>query len=126
MRRVLLVAVLLLAPIVSLASEQWSTKDLWLLYLAEVAMAIDHQQTRSFTQERLPNGEYRWHEMNPLLGKHPSAGRINTHFAVAMLAVPVVAYYLHGDDRTAFLSIILAVEAVNVARNYWIGVRFSW
>lgn len=126
MRKILLAAVLLLAPVVALAGEQWSTKDLWLLYLAEIAMAIDHQQTRSFTKERLPNGEYRWHELNPLLGRHPSAGRINTHFAVAMVAVPLVAYYLHGDDRTTFLSIILAFEAVNVTRNYWLGVRFSW
>lgn len=126
MKSVLLTAVLLLAPLAALAGGQWTDKDLVLLYIAEVAMAIDRQQTLAFTRERLPDGSLRWHEANPLLGRHPSAGRINTHFAVAMVAVPLIAYSLGGGDRTMFLSVVAGIGVVNVARNYWIGVRFSW
>lgn len=123
MSRLLFLAVLLL-PLP--AQAQWSQRNLLMLSVAEAAMLVDYKQTRAFTQERRPDGSYRWHERNFLLGEHPSAGRVNTHFALALLVVPLIAHQMNERDRHLFLSVFATLELFNVGRNYGLGVRFAW
>ena len=125
MKRLLLIAALLL-PLSAQAQAEWSQRSLLMLSVAEAALLIDYKQTSAFTQERRPDGSYRWHERNLLLGEHPSAGRVNTHFALALLVVPLIAHQMNERDRHLFLSVFATLELFNVGRNYGLGVHFVW
>ena len=95
------------------------------LVASESLLALDWAQTRYISTH--PDT---YQELNPLLGSHPSIGRVNTHFAGAMLADWAIGDWLRdefGDDsRKTWLIAVSVVEGSVVAHNYRIGVRFNF
>jgi len=64
-----------------------------------------------------------YYEHNPLLGSHPSIGRVNVHFAT------VIAGYLWATSSSGFCNRtcatgVVVLEGTNVLRNFSIGIRF--
>jgi hypothetical protein len=119
----LLIAVLfLLASAPSLAdTREWTTEEQVWGTTAGVLLLSDWATTRDMTHRYAEN----YREINPLLGAHPSAARVNLHF---LIAIPVV--YLLADQmpehRKEILQAVSAVELFTVGNNLRIGLRFRF
>jgi len=67
-----------------------------------------------------------YYETNPILGKHPSKGNVNTYFACSMLLNYLLADFLPSDARTFWLGLNIFVSAIMVENNYSIGLRMNF
>jgi hypothetical protein len=83
---------------------------------------MDAGQTRGLAR----NGWQWLHEANPILGPHPSVGRVNVYTAVAGLTVLGVAALLPARVRPWYLCAAFVIEAVTVARNAQAGVAIRF
>jgi len=124
--KLLLVALLFFPASLFAQGQEWTRLDKSLLITYQVARFIDWRQTLSIAEERRPDGSFRWREINPLLGDHPSAGRVNSHYVITALAVPLIAHYLPPSYRRAFLTGAVVVEVGYVAHNFNLGISMRW
>jgi len=125
--KALLLCLILLLPAALRAEEKvWSTTELSLLAAYQVARFVDWRQTLNIAEQRNPDGSYAWHETNPLLGRHPSVGRVNTHYAISAIGVAALAHYLPNRYRKPFLTGAVVFEVAIVARNYNLGIAMRW
>ncbi|HEY7193009.1 MAG TPA: hypothetical protein VH439_04645 [Gemmatimonadales bacterium] len=100
----------------------WSARDRALAAGFTVALLIDAAQTR-----RLARGGWRdFDESNPILGRHPSEGRVNTYTAVAGLTVLGVAAVAPKRVRPWVLGAALAVEvyALGAMSRSGVAIKF--
>jgi hypothetical protein len=89
----------------------WSPRDIALASGFTAALLIDAAQTR-----RLAAGGWRdFHESNPILGKRPSVGQVNTYTAVVGVTVLGVAAVVPKRARPWVLGAALLVEACTLA-----------
>ena len=111
----------------------WSREDTY----REMAYLMAHGADWSQTQYIQGHPKYR--ELNPILGAHPSRGRVNNYFLAAGLLHPLISYsipsiveYFGGSPETAqdvrkwWQLGSAAFEAGVVGRNAHMGIGFSW
>lgn len=91
-----------------------------LLAAALTLTAADWAQTRQI--QRYP-GAY---ELNPLLGRLPSAGQVNRYFAICAVSTVALSYTLPPRYSERFLKGMIIVEGLTVARNHYIGLRVQF
>lgn len=84
---------------------------------------LDARQTRWWLQQSPGNLEW-----NPILGRRPSALRLNALAAAVTVAHAGVAYALPRPWRNIWQYTFLAVEAVTVQENISLsgGLRLAW
>lgn len=68
----------------------------------------------------------KWHERNPVLGDHPSRGRVNVWFAGTALLHPVISYVLPKPYREAWQYGTIGVEVWCVGGNAKLGVGMGF
>lgn len=112
--------ILLLLFVPSLAFAQWTNEERAWLAASSAALAADWAQTRYIAQH-----PQQFHELNPVLGLHPSVGRVNNYFLGALVGNYLVADYLSGQRRNWLVGVTV-LEGVVVARNMGLGVRMSF
>ena len=78
---------------------------------------VDWAQTR-----HIADNPDRFHETNPIMGRHPSIGRVDRHFATSMLVGAVVLDALPSEYRDYALKAGLVLEVLVVSNNARIGV----
>jgi hypothetical protein len=126
LRSILLAAAIAAVPTAARAGEwrearQWDTQD----SLREGAMltllVFDWAQTRTIAAHPA-----RWNEMNPILGSHPSAARVDAWFAASAVLHVVAAYALPPRWRTPFQLVSIQAEGLVVSRNVAIGIHGTW
>jgi hypothetical protein len=100
-------------------ARSWSVPYLAIAGAFTVALWIDAAQTR----EALGRG---YTELNPVLGPHPSAGRVNTYTAVAGLTVLGTAAAAPPRLRPWLLGAALAVETLAIAGNVHAGIAMKF
>jgi hypothetical protein len=103
------------------AGEPWSTSERVLGTAALAALAIDWGQTRYIAKN--PQS---FHETNPILGRHPSVGRVDAYFAGAIIGTALLADALPSKWRGPFLAGVVVVELHYVNRNAALGIRVSF
>lgn len=91
------------------------------LALALTLQTADWAQTRTIARDPM-----HWSEMNPVLGRHPSIGRVNTYFLAATAAQVGLHYALPQPWRQYHAYAWIAVEGGFVAHNAMLGVRMSF
>ncbi len=97
------------------------TVDDWKREAAFAALTVmDWQQTHDIARHP---GMF---ELNPLLGRHPSAGRIDRYFAASLLAHVALARILAPQYRVTFQRATIVAEAVVVGRNTYLGLRVQF
>ena len=117
MKKFILIILLTLLPITANAFDEWTDKD-ELRQRAYMALhLIDWMQTSKMASDDM------YFETNPLLGRHPSTGKINTYFAATLVFNYVVARTLQTKYRNTWQSFWLGVKTTYVGHNYQIGVR---
>ena len=104
------------------ARVSWRASDVALAGAFAVALAIDAAQTRGLAQR----GWQSYSETNPILGPHPSVGRVNTYTAVAAVTVLGVASVVPRRVRPWLLAAALAVETFTIAGNARHGVALKF
>ena len=88
----------------------WSATDIGLAGGFLALLWVDAAQTRSIARQ----GWKGFYEVNPILGRQPSVGQINTYTAAAAVATLGVAAILPQRARRWFLAGAVAVEASTV------------
>jgi hypothetical protein len=122
-----ILAFLLFGPLSAFADD-WTLPQYSLGAVALAATVVDYGQTRWIAEnchEPIRKGCYG--EVNPILGRHPSIGKVNAYFAI----VPATQYLiadglLSGTRRTAFLGVIAGLEIAVTAHNAKVGYRMSF
>jgi len=88
---------------------------------ATAAFLADWRQTQVIAKH--PS---EWHELNPILGEHPTIGQVNRHFLWNGLLISGVAYCLPSTWRKGYLITVTAVEVSFARHNYNLGIRFGF
>jgi len=118
MRKLILATLLALS--LPVGAEEWTTTQKWLLAGAMSLHVVDWAQTRTIALN--PD---KYYERNPFLGRHPSVGRVNTHFAIGLVGLPLLAHYV-PSIRNYVLWSWGALELAAVSNNYYIGIRATF
>ena len=119
MKRVLWIAVLVV--LVGCGPRTWTQAD----SAREAAYLALHVVDWGQTLEIADNpGQY--HERNPVLGDHPSRGRVNAWFAGTALLHPVVSYLLPDDLRPYWQYGTIGLEMYCVGNNVSLGIGMGF
>jgi hypothetical protein len=116
-------AVALLAPFgtAQAADDEWTMEERTTFAMSSVLLVADWAQTRQIAR----NADL-YQETNPILGAHPSMGRVNTYFAAALALNYVIGNSLASGWRRAWFVGVGGVEASVVQRNLSIGLKLSF
>ena len=123
MKKILIPLILLFLcfPKSVIAADEWTTGDTYREVTAFVLRSIDWKTTLDIA--RRPQ---EFSELNPLLGHHPSEGKVNTYFLITSLIHPVISYYLPKDYRIAFQYISIGVSGTAGLTNLWSGLQIKY
>jgi len=116
---------LLVAIIVALSSATASAEDV--PYLPEIALALtiaDWGQTLDISEKCQKDFNY-W-ESNPILGRCPSRGKVNTYFAITTAAAYAFAKYGPEEYRGVFTVLWTSLEIAVVGHNAYIGYKVKF
>lgn len=103
------------------AAEDWTTGDTIAQVVTMGLIAIDWRQSRQIA--RNPD---RYAESNPVLGEHPSMGRVNTYFALFEIGHLWLARTVpHGVGRDAVQYAFGGAELVAVVGNHSVGLSYA-
>ena len=104
-------------------NSNWNAIDTGLAIAGTLALAADWAQTKEFTQKR---DKYNAEEMNPILGKKPTAKQVDQYFATAAIA-NLAGMYLIKDPATRRIaeSAVIGIELGTVQENKRRGVKVS-
>jgi len=104
-------------------------------------LLLDWGQTRTIAMERtqgytwsnpdgsggtIYGGKPKYTEINPILGDHPSVGRVNRYFAASLVINNAVYFLLPEKWRNYYALGVGTIEAGFVLHNNFAGVRISW
>ena len=92
------------------ARVSWTPTHTALASAFAVTLMIDAAQTRELARQ----GWHGFREANPLLGEHPSVGRVNSYTALAGVSVLGAAALAPPRVRTWLLAAALAVQVVTI------------
>lgn len=100
--------------------KQWTKQDTYRHATLTGLMVIDWQQTREIAE----NPDKYW-EINPLVGKHPSVGKVDRYFVSSWLIKTGVAWAF-PKYRTKWQWFCIGVSASLVGHNFRIGLKGEW
>ena len=122
MKKLILAAALTFFSFTASASwDDWDSTDKALGATALTLTAVDMLQTVYISK----NGD-RFHETNPILGEHPSTGKVYGYFAASAVAGYLIMDSLPPNWRKAFAGGAILLEANMVTRNYQLGIKMSF
>lgn len=112
-----MLAVSALLIISTSAYAAWSRPDTYREIASESLLFIDYSQTYN-----IANTPDRFYEHNPILGRHPSIGRVNLYFISSMILHPIISYILPSKVRPYFQYITIGIETSCIANNMRVGI----
>jgi len=80
---------------------------------------VDWKQTRTVAKN-----PHKYHETNPIMGKHPSVGRVDTYMGAWVILHPVITHVLPEKHRKVWQYISIGVTGGAVVNNICVGVEF--
>lgn len=120
-KKILVTALVLFSTITLADNRAWTGEEKAWLGTAAAFTVADWATTRDLSR-RYREGYY---ENNPVLGKHPSTGRVDLYFVSAGLIGYAIADNL-DQNRKTFLQAWTAVEIFYVNRNLNIGLKMKF
>lgn len=124
MRKRLIFSLILLLTLPNLAfawKDDWTKADTTREVAWQVLNAVDWAQTLEIARQ-----PEKYHERNPILGKHPSVGEVNTYMGISAVAHVGISYLLPKKYRMYWQYITIGVSGTCMVSNFNIGlgVRF--
>lgn len=117
------VAMLLVAPVAG-ALETWTVGDTALEAAFGAVLLVDWMQTRQIASTRGEPGAVE--EMNPILGRRPTAARVNGYFVAAGAGHVAVAFLLPRPWRTVWQATWVTLEGLSIRNNAALGLSLSF
>ena len=117
----ILIICLLLISCNSFAFDKWAKKDTALQLTYSILHIVDWKQTRYIAKH--PETYY---ERNPILGRHPNIGRVDTYFASTLLLHSGVSYLLSQPYRRYWQCIWIVHEIHTVGNNWKMGIEITF
>jgi hypothetical protein len=111
------------------AESDWTATDTAWQAAVVTTLALDWSQTRTIAKN-----PYKYTEMNPVLGEHPSVGRVNGYFAAVAVGHTAIAILLppkaetfgyKWNPRRVWQATTVAVEVGAIANNIVVGIKFD-
>jgi hypothetical protein len=96
-------------------ADDWTPQQKTIAAIGLTATVIDYGQTRYIASH--PGLV----EYSPLMGRHPSNGRIALNFIVLPAISYLIADNLSSEHRTVFLYAVTGIEIGMVGRNAYLG-----
>lgn len=122
MKAIIVACILSVSTITSAyAGAPFDRTDKKLLVAYSVFHVIDWGQTRTIAMH-----PEHWHEVNPILGAHPSIGRVNAYFIATYAGNLLLARILPDKWRKLYLTGATMIEFGFAAHNASIGLHVSW
>jgi len=113
--------IIICLPISAQAADKWTKAEIGLQTLSTSLQIIDWGQTLDIADK--PD---QYSEINPIVGEHPSRGRVNTYFAVSVLSNILIAHLLPSTWRKVWLGSRIAVSGYLINKSYGIGLRINF
>jgi len=101
-------------------ADQWTKTDTALESMYAGLTIVDWGQTRNMIKE----GGY--HEINPLLGRHPSLDEVDILIPAAIVAHGLISMALPPKYRIYWQAVFIGIEGFTVLSNYNIGLRLDF
>ena len=120
-KKILAATLVLFSTTILADNRAWTGEEKAWLGTAAAFTVADWATTRNLTR-RYNEGYY---ENNPILGKHPSTGRVDLYFVTAGLLGYAIADNL-DQNRKLFLQGWTAVEIFYVNRNLNLGLKMKF
>lgn len=95
------------------AGTDWTTADTARQSVYAVLQSADWYQTR-----RIAAHPSKFHEVNPLLGSHPSKTKVDIFMGASLAAHTAISYYLQPKYRAAWQYATITVKSGMVAYNF--------
>lgn len=115
------------------AFDEWTKTDTALQSVYTVLHVIDWGQTNNQAKNdwRRVVGQHMggWdlyatrEEINPILGKRPSVGKVNAYFASTLVAHTIISYVLPKPYRTLWQASTIGLELYVVGQNYNVAMK---
>jgi hypothetical protein len=102
-------------------AADWSKQDKVLFSASSALLVADWAQTR-----HIAKNPQLFYEKNPILGEHPSLGRVNTYFATVLVANYFITDALSPKWRTAYQAGLIGVELVVIGNNKRLGIKMDF
>jgi hypothetical protein len=71
-------------------------------------------------------GDYKYFEVNPLLGKHPSLKKVNEYFSLCILTDVLISNHSSSEFHKWWDIVGLTLESYCVTHNWKMGVGFKF
>lgn len=81
-------------------------------------LAVDHHQTQTIAKE-----PEKWKEYNPILGRHPSEGKVDAYFLSLAVGHTAIAAVLPEKYRKWWQYIYIGAEGFCIIHNFGEGIR---
>jgi hypothetical protein len=123
MKKLVLIFLLILIPYPVQAyqfCENWTKTDTSFESIYVGLTIIDWGQTRNMVKE----GGY--HEINPLLGRHPSLDTVDTLIPLGIVAHGLISMALPPKYRRYWQFLFIGGEIAAVWNNYNVGLRIDF
>ena len=112
-RIILLIAAMTFSQVVS--ADNWRTS-------ANTLLVVDWLQTRYIADN--PDD---YHEINPIMGEHPSIGEVNAYFLGSIIAMNLIGEYaLDRSGRKTLYIFITGMETLAVSNNFQLGIKLRF
>ncbi len=108
------------SPANALDEITWDQIGLEAAYLT--LHCIDWGQTLNIAD----NPDRYWEAVNPILGKHPSRGRVNLYFAATAMAHIAGTILLPSRYRYLWQGVAIGIEACMVRKNQKAEIKVKW
>lgn len=104
----------------AMAADTWSHKDKALAVTMSTLLIIDWGQTINIARD--PS----YHEINPILGPHPSEQAVHTYMGTALVGAIAISHFFPSKYRALFMESVIALELPYVYNNYKIGLKVQF
>lgn len=120
--QIIIIAIaLILLPATCTLADEWTNADTQWEIAYQVVHAVDWGQTRYIAEH--PD---EFHEMNPILGEHPSVGSVDAYFITTGVVHYLIARKLPSKYRRAWQVVFTIDHAQAVANNYQLGIKVKF
>lgn len=113
---ILLLIFLTVCPTVGHAD--WTVQDTMLEATWMVLHIIDWGQTLDIARN-----PHRFYEINPIMGRHPSVGKVNSYMLASAIIHPLISYHLPQPYRKYWQYVTISISGGLVIHNFNIGLK---
>lgn len=116
-----LFSMILFLALTSPAHAEWTKTDTAFQLVYSALHITDWGQTRDIAKN--PD---RFHENNPILGKHPSVGKVDTYMALTLIGSTAMSILLPPKYRRWWQVGLIGLEGALVIHNFNIGIKVNF